>query len=210
VTLNSSRLQHDAAEVAAPHTPQTPSRVRNQSEPAREAVVEALQIAAAADVIISPTSTVASRRSASSYTLPRDAPIPRLCRVRTYESALGFTVAGSKSNRGIFKVNEVTPNSPAAHSGLLNDDFILEISGVSVEALSYAEVVALIKARKQTDDLQLLVADRNTLQWYKSKKIPISSSVVPKMQYIETLLNEELQQSELAHAAGEYLKTRAP
>jgi len=53
-------------------------------------------------------------------------------------------------------------------------------------------VVDYIKERKQEDDLQLLVADRATLQWYKAKKIPISSQIVPKMQYIETLLKEEL------------------
>ena len=133
------------------------------------------------------------KRSQSSFTLPRDAPIPRLCRVRAYENQLGFTVAGSKANRGIFKVNDVSPNSPAAHSGLQNDDFIVEISGVNVESMTYNEVVTLIKAKKQEDDLQLLVADRATIQWYKSQKIPISSQVVPKMQYIETLLKEELQ-----------------
>ena len=44
------------------------------------------------------------QRSQSSFTLPRDAPIPRLCRVRAYEDQLGFTVAGSKANRGVFKV----------------------------------------------------------------------------------------------------------
>ena len=60
--------------------------------------------------------------------------------------------------------------------------------------MSYVEVVNLIKAKKQEDDLQLLVADRATIQWYKSQRVPISSQVVPKMQYIETLLNEELQQ----------------
>ena len=55
----------------------------------------------------SPTYTTASlvkQRSQSSFTLPRDAPIPRLCRVRAYEDQLGFTVAGSKANRGVFKV----------------------------------------------------------------------------------------------------------
>ena len=88
----------------------------------------------------------------------------------------------------------MSPNSPAAHSGLHNDDYIIEISGVNVESMNYIDVVNLIKAKKLEDDLQLLVADRATIQWYKSQRVPISSQVVPKMQYIETLLNEELQQ----------------
>ena len=50
------------------------------------------------------TASLVKQRSQSSFTLPRDAPIPRLCRVRAYEEQLGFTVAGSKANRGVFKV----------------------------------------------------------------------------------------------------------
>jgi predicted metalloprotease with PDZ domain len=135
------------------------------------------------------------QRSQSSFHLPSDAPIPRLCRVRAYEEQLGFTVAGSKANRGVFKVNDISANSPAAHAGLHNDDYIIEISGVNVESMSYQDVIALIKNKKQQDDLQLLVADRQTIQWYKNQKIPISSQVIPKMLYIETLLKEELQPS---------------
>jgi C-terminal processing protease CtpA/Prc len=86
----------------------------------------------------------------------------------------------------------VTPNSPAAHSGLLNGDYIVEISGRAVEHMDYNDVVAFIKEKKQQDDLQLLVADSATLSWYKQKKIQISSQIVPKMQYIETLLKEDL------------------
>ena len=125
--------------------------------------------------------------------MPRDAPIPRLCRVRAYEDQLGFIVAGSKQHNGVFRIDDVKPNSPAAHSGLLNDDYLIEISGVNVESMTYNEVIDYIKERKQEDDLQLLVADKATIQWYKAKKIPISSQIVPKMQYIETLLKEELQ-----------------
>lgn len=86
----------------------------------------------------------------------------------------------------------MSPNSPAAHSGLQNDDYIIEISGQNVQNMQYSEVVEFIKTKKQEDDLQLLVADRQTIDWYKNKKLPIASQVVPKMQYIETLLKEEL------------------
>jgi len=138
------------------------------------------------------TVTPLSTRSRSSMTISRDAPVPRLCRVRAYEEQLGFTVSGSKTTKGIFKVNDVTTNSPAAHSGLLNGDYIIEISGRPVESMDYGDVVTFIKEKKQEDDLQLLVADSHTLNWYKQKKIHISSQIVPKMQYIETLLKEDL------------------
>lgn len=59
------------------------------------------------DVINQQQSSPISRRSSSSYTLPPDAPIPRLCRVRAYEQQLGFTIAGSKANKGVFKVKHL-------------------------------------------------------------------------------------------------------
>ena len=125
--------------------------------------------------------------------LPKDAPVPRLCRIRTYEPNLGFVVAGSKTKSGIFKLIDITPNSPAYNSGLRNDDYIIEISGMSVEKFKYEEIVSLIKTKQAEDDLQLLVADRKTLEWYKSRDTELSSRLAPKLTYIETLLQEELQ-----------------
>jgi C-terminal processing protease CtpA/Prc len=129
----------------------------------------------------------------SPSTLPSDAPVPRLCRIRTYEPNLGFVVAGSKTKSGIFKICDIKENSPAFNSGLRNEDYIIEVSGIAVEKLKYEEIVNLIKTKQAEDDLQLLVADRKTLEWYKSRDTEISSRFVPKLTYIETLLQEELQ-----------------
>jgi hypothetical protein len=192
--MSSSKL-HQLEQQKLPTPLPSPKESRNQSEPP-PVEKSNLNASSTTSIGLGANTSPLSKRSSSVYTLPRDAPIPRLCRVRAYEEQLGFTIAGSKANRGIFKVNDVTPNSPAAHSGLLNDDFIIEISGVNVENLTYQEVVEMIRNKKQEDDLQLLVADRATIQWYKSKKVPISSQVVPKMQYIETLFKEELMQAD--------------
>lgn len=195
VRMSSSKFQDSSSPALSAN------RVRNQSEPISEqiqlqkmseSVRSSSSINSNNNQVQIQSSSPISRRSSSSFTLPRDAPIPRLCRVRAYEDQLGFTVAGSRASRGVFKVNDVAVNSPAAHSGLQNDDFIIEISGLNVENMDYADVVNYIKQKKQEDDLQLLVVDRATLQWYKAKKIPISSQIVPRMQYIETLLKEEL------------------
>ena len=184
--MNSSKLQ-----IA--ETQQQPStRPRNQSEPAP---LDRVNVPMTNTGVTS--SPALSKRSASLYNLPADAPIPRLCRVKAYEPNLGFIVLGSKQHEGTFKINEIVPNSPAAHSGLQNQDIIIEVTGVNVLNMKYEEVVDLIKAKKNEDDLQLLVVDKQTLEWYKSKKIPISSQNVPKMQYIETLLRNELDQLDL-------------
>ncbi len=71
-------------------------------------------------------------------------------------------------------MNDIAPNSPAAHSGLKGDDHIIEVSGKTVESMSYQELVDFIKAKKQEDDLQLLVADLSTFNWFKSKNLNIS------------------------------------
>lgn len=120
----------------------------------------------------------ARRMSSSSLTLPCDMRMPRLCRVIAKDKQLGFTVMGSRANPGIFKINDIIPNSPAARSGLQNDDLIIEISGINVELKDYAEVIELIKVKKAEDDLELLVADRETLNWHKSRHIPISSQLM--------------------------------
>ncbi len=101
---------------------QNPVTNRNQSEPAplKPAIVSSsssLSINSSTGGMqdqphtsTSPTyqsTSLVKQRSQSSFTLPRDAPIPRLCRVRAYEEQLGFTVAGSKANRGVFKVRHL-------------------------------------------------------------------------------------------------------
>jgi S1-C subfamily serine protease len=185
-TPSSPRIVYQQTQMSSSRLQETPPpKIRVQSEPPESDRQSPNKLQSQA--------SPASRRSASSFTLPRDAPIPRLCRVRALEDQLGFTVAGSKTNPGVFKVSDIAVNSPAAQSGLRNEDYIIEISGVNVETMSYNEVINLIRSRKQEDDLQLLVAEKSVIEWYKSRKIPISSSTVSRMQYIETLLNDELQ-----------------
>ena len=101
ITMSSSRLQGVPTEVPK-------VRVHNSSAPGDPTLMSSGSVAA-----ISQTSI--NRRSLSSFTLPRDAPIPRLCRVRALEESMGFTVSGSSNRRGEFRVNDVAPNSPAAH-----------------------------------------------------------------------------------------------
>ena len=194
IRISSSKLQ-DAHNTLYDRSSTIEKKTRNQSEPAP--IQKSEELISQQEEDYSRTtpkkSHSLSKRSQSSFNIPHDAPVPRLCRVRAYEENLGFTVSGSKSNKGVYKVNDIAPNSPAAHSGLKGDDHIIEVSGKTVDSMSYQELVEFIKAKKQEDDLQLLVADRSTLNWYKSKNLAISSQMITKMQYIETLLKDELQ-----------------
>lgn len=129
----------------------------------------------------------------ASFKLPRDAPAPRLCRVRVYESDLGFDVLQSKKTPGLFKVGQIVPNSAAYLSGLRDGDIIIEINGTNVQSMNDEELSKLMNSKKEKDDLQMLVVDQNTLSWYRDRDIPISSRLVPKLTYIETILKEEME-----------------
>jgi C-terminal processing protease CtpA/Prc len=119
-----------------------------------------------------------------------DAPVPRLCILRAYESNLGFLVLGSKTKLGVFKVGDIVPNSSAYYSGLRNGDFIIEINGKNVQSMIYEDLISLIRSKKEEDNLQMLVADKNTLEWYKDRETTISRSMVPN--YVESLLHEKI------------------
>jgi hypothetical protein len=42
--------------------------------------------------------------------------------------------------------------------------------------MQYSEVVELITQKRQENDLRLLVANRNTLLWYKENELPVKNS----------------------------------
>jgi hypothetical protein len=142
----------------------------------------------------SKVSSPTSHRSLSMYS--GNTPIPRLCIVRTVdEGQLGFIVSGSKSKPGVYKITDIAKNSPAEQSGLRDNDYIIEVSGVSVKGLTYYEVIDHIKNCKNDNQLQMLVVDRKDLDWYKTNDIEISSDVVKKIQYIETMLTDEIKKN---------------
>lgn len=121
------------------------------------------------------------------------APLPRLCRLRAYDSNLGFSITDTKEMCGYYKLSDIQPNSPAYTSGLRNDDIVIEVSGIRADSLNYDDFARLIKDKKDEDDLQLLVVDMETFIYFKNKKIEIIGQNIPKLIYIETLFREEMQ-----------------
>jgi C-terminal processing protease CtpA/Prc len=70
---------------------------------------------------------------------------------------LGFTIGRLESKPGIYRVAAVEPNSAAHAAGLRENDYIIEIAGQNVRILPYEEIVNLIKAKKEENDMELLV-----------------------------------------------------
>jgi len=105
--------------------------------------------------------------------------LPRLCVFEERVDKLGFSLVGVRSIKGVFKVDKVKEGSAAKQAGLRNDDFIVEISGKSVNMCEYDDVMQLIKTHNEEGDLNLLVADRQA--WFKMNNLVsnIDNSHVP-------------------------------
>ena len=70
---------------------------------------------------------------------------------------VGMTIASAKTTPGAYRVHSIEPNSPAQQAGFLENDYILQVSGKSICIMEYNEVMALIKAKKEENDLEFLV-----------------------------------------------------
>lgn len=103
---------------------------------------------------------------------------PRLCQIEANPGQkLGFSLTGARDTyKGVFKIKHIKEDSAANRAGLLEDDFILEVSGQSIVELTYDETMALIKQKQAENNLSLLVASRAL--WYRLHEIPVS---IPKV-----------------------------
>ena len=109
--------------------------------------------------------------------MPVDAPVPRLCIVKSerYEKErLGFALTGQRSSFGTHRIINVLKNSPALLSGLRGDELLIEINGENVQGMSYLDMLKLLIEQKMQGDLRLLVADPSMVLWCRRE---ISDSI---------------------------------
>lgn len=104
-------------------------------------------------------------------------PLPRLIHVKDFR--LAPLIYSSTVNRGPFRVQKIEEDSEAAvRTGLLEGDYLIEVSGKNVESMEYAELVSLINEKQLDDQLQVLVVDKDTLVYYNSKNIPVTGDLL--------------------------------
>lgn len=104
-------------------------------------------------------------------------PLPRLVHVKDFR--LAPLIFSSTVNRGPFRVQNIEEDS-AAQAGLLEGDYLIEVSGNNVESMEYAELVSIINEKQLDDQLQVLVVDKDTLVYYNSKNIPVTGDLLKK------------------------------
>ncbi|CAF0730470.1 unnamed protein product [Rotaria sp. Silwood1] len=150
---------------------------------------------------ISPSSEKGSINKLSDI-LTQDAPVARLCRIRKFATSpfYGFFLCGDPKKNGRVFISDVTKHSPAAVCGLRDGDRIIEINGSIINGLTYETILDKIKHHMGRDDLELLVLDKKSVQWYRERNYPITSRTLPTIVHIEPIINDtnsETQSSEV-------------
>lgn len=110
--------------------------------------------------------------------------VPRLCHLKLWEETdwYGFSLASKLRKTGHFIVT-IDKNSPASVCGLRRGDKIIEVNGTNITGFSHSQVAELIKASENCE-VQVLVTDEATEEFFHSKGIKIDSDSVYSM-YIE-------------------------
>ncbi|XP_052226478.1 Na(+)/H(+) exchange regulatory cofactor NHE-RF1-like isoform X2 [Dreissena polymorpha] len=109
---------------------------------------------------------------------------PRLCHIIKWPdfNGYGFNLHAEKEQGGQY-IGKIDANSPAEEAGLKENDRIVEVNNVNIESESHGQVISRIKAGG--DETKLLVVDREADNYYKSKGIPVSSSL-PEVKRMST------------------------
>ncbi|CAF1169404.1 unnamed protein product, partial [Didymodactylos carnosus] len=115
----------------------------------------------------------------------------RQCHIRPWPhyQQLGFSLTQSD---GGYTIHQLRLDSPAAHTGIRNNDHLIEVNNVNIENTSYSHVLNLIDTSYNRDgELNLLVIDDEGYQWYKQNRLKFD----PKSPYsnIERKITPETQ-----------------
>ena len=110
------------------------------------------------------------------FSLPDNAPRPRLCRVTKWADfdGYGFNLHAEKSKPGQF-IGKVDVDSPAEAAGLREGDRIIEVNGVNINHENHKQVVQRIKALP--NETSLLVVDKEAEMFYKQNEIIVTGAM---------------------------------
>lgn len=101
---------------------------------------------------------------------------PRLCHLCKWPDfdGYGFNLHAEKDKPGQY-IGSVDRNSPAEKGGLKENDRIVEVNGDNIESANHSTVIQKIKSGG--DRTTMLVVDKETDEYYKSRGQKITSSM---------------------------------
>ena len=102
---------------------------------------------------------------------------PRLCHIKIWPDyeGFGFTVAQAKEDQSGHFITKIEPGSPAEAGGLKENDKLIEINGGNVASFDQKKILGKIKSKKK--EVNLLVVDKECIEYYEENNISISGSV---------------------------------
>ncbi|KAJ8351466.1 hypothetical protein SKAU_G00229420 [Synaphobranchus kaupii] len=106
---------------------------------------------------------------------------PKLCTLQKTSSGFGFHLNGTVEENGLYFIKEVVRGGAADKAGLEDDDILIEVDGVNVEARSYDEVVNMI--RDSGSSLVLLLAEKQAYDYFKAQQIPITTLLLSQASF---------------------------
>ncbi|XP_043935390.1 Na(+)/H(+) exchange regulatory cofactor NHE-RF4 [Protopterus annectens] len=99
---------------------------------------------------------------------------PRLCIVEKDNTGFGFSISSQERMKGHFTLS-VQKGGPAERAGILPDDILLEVNGVTVKNLNLSQLSRKIKESRQV--IVVLVVDSQSEVFYQEKGIKITASM---------------------------------
>lgn len=123
-----------------------------------------------------------------------DEPKARLCHLKKWAhfQGYGFNLHAERSRLGQH-IGKVDANSPAESAGLREGDRIIEVNLVNISNENHQQVVKRIRSglerdgETHEDEVLLLVVDRHTDEWFKSRGIVVRSSNPDQVVRLETV-----------------------
>ncbi|CAF1677829.1 unnamed protein product [Adineta ricciae] len=97
---------------------------------------------------------------------------PRICSIciSENETVFGFDLTSGVNKIGLY-VQKVYPNTQAEHSGLRNNDRIIEVNGQNIDEKSSRSSKKKVRELMKTNALIFLVADTKTYEHYKRNNL---------------------------------------
>ncbi|CAH2219046.1 Na(+) H(+) exchange regulatory cofactor NHE-RF3, partial [Pelobates cultripes] len=130
-----------------------------------------------------PTPTPEKPATTPAATSPDPKHKPRLCQLQKGTSGYGFNLNAIKEVPGQY-IKQVVKGGPADVGGIKEDDILLEVNGVNVEKDAYEDVI--VKIKNAGGNLTLLVISQEAYDYFKSQKLPVTSSMADPLPKKET------------------------
>ncbi|XP_071104641.1 Na(+)/H(+) exchange regulatory cofactor NHE-RF1-like isoform X1 [Haliotis cracherodii] len=129
---------------------------------------------------------------------------PRLCHIkkRADFNGYGFNLHAERDKPGQY-IGKIDEDSPAERADLREGDRIVAVNGTNIESETHQRVIELVKSGG--DETTLLVLDKDTDEYYKSRGITVSTDLdeVRRISSVTEAVQEQVEATQAAEVEAE-------